>query len=308
MKYIYPQYFESFTCINKDCKHNCCIGWEIDVDDETLDIYKSLDNDMAKRILNNICFENDPHFILDENERCPFLNEQNLCEVYMNLGEECLGDICASHPRFFNEFSDRIEAGLGLCCEEAARIILSDKPAFSFDGDEYKGEDEDFLLRSKIFKILQERDVPVKQRIENLFCKFEIENKPTDAQKEIEFLLSLERLDEQWTNRLNEALKLHKTADYDGFLKHIQPRMAEYEQLLVYFIYRYFLTAENRESIIKLCAFSFRIIYMLGAVAFTVIKEFTTEDQVELARLFSSEIEYSDENLQAVLDFLEKKY
>ena len=48
----------------------------------------------------------------------------------------------------------------------------------------------------------------------------------------------------------------------------------------------------------------FRLIHALGAAAFTLRGDFSFEDQVELCRLFSSEIEYCEENLYAILDEL----
>ena len=31
-----PSYYRQFRCIGSDCTDNCCIGWEIDIDPETL--------------------------------------------------------------------------------------------------------------------------------------------------------------------------------------------------------------------------------------------------------------------------------
>ena len=45
-----------------------------------------------------------------------------------------------------------------------------------------------------------------------------------------------------------------------------------------------------------------RLLHRLGAVIWTESGQFSFEQQVELARLFSSEIEYSDENLYVLLD------
>ena len=39
---VYPSYYKDFTCIAGDCRHSCCIGWEIDIDDETLEKYRSI--------------------------------------------------------------------------------------------------------------------------------------------------------------------------------------------------------------------------------------------------------------------------
>jgi hypothetical protein len=42
MKQFTPDYFNTFKCIADKCTHSCCIGWEIDVDEVTLDFYKSI--------------------------------------------------------------------------------------------------------------------------------------------------------------------------------------------------------------------------------------------------------------------------
>ena len=39
MKYYLPDYYEEFKCIAQKCKHSCCVGWEIDIDDDTLAYY-----------------------------------------------------------------------------------------------------------------------------------------------------------------------------------------------------------------------------------------------------------------------------
>ena len=58
-----------------------------------------------------------------------------------------------------------------------------------------------------------------------------------------DFLLSLERLDEQWTNCLL-LLKHHAAnTDISGFDVHMAQRQTEYEQLLVYFVYRHLANA-----------------------------------------------------------------
>ena len=52
--HIYPDYYKKFKCIADKCKHNCCIGWEIDIDNNTYDFYKKLTGDFAKKIIENI--------------------------------------------------------------------------------------------------------------------------------------------------------------------------------------------------------------------------------------------------------------
>ena len=142
MKTLVPNYYKKFRCIADKCRHNCCVGWEIDIDDDTLGYYSDLSGDFGKKVRQNIDFDDEcPHFILKEGDRCPFLEPDGLCEIIKRLGEDALCDICTDHPRFRNFFSEHTEMGLGLCCEEAARIILSSDEPF-----ELVPTDEDFSV------------------------------------------------------------------------------------------------------------------------------------------------------------------
>ena len=122
MLFTTPDYYDDFRCIAGDCRDSCCIGWEIDIDADTLGFYEQVQGCFGQRLHDNIqegCFR------LDAQELCPFLNRAGLCDIYTRLGEEHLCQICTDHPRFRNFWSDRIEIGLGLACEEAARLILT---------------------------------------------------------------------------------------------------------------------------------------------------------------------------------------
>ena len=120
-----PDYCAAFRCTAGACRHSCCVGWEIDVDPETMERYQAMDGALGEKLSRCISSEPTPHFILSSQERCPFLTDQKLCEIILQAGEDALCQICADHPRFRNYWSDRIEIGLGLACEEAARLILT---------------------------------------------------------------------------------------------------------------------------------------------------------------------------------------
>ena len=124
MKIYVPDYYKDFQCKADRCEHTCCVGWEIDIDSDSLSRFRSM-----PEISPYIEEGETPHFRLDAGDRCPFLRQDGLCEMIVRHGEDILCQICADHPRFRNYWSDRVEIGLGLVCEEAARIILSrEKP------------------------------------------------------------------------------------------------------------------------------------------------------------------------------------
>ena len=146
MKLIAPDYYNEFKCIAGLCRHSCCEGWEIDIDPESLARYRSY-----PELTDKISEADTPHFILD-GERCPFLRQDNLCQLIIDHGEDFLCQICTDHPRFRNFWTGRVEIGLGLACEEAARIILNRKTPMKLvviedDGiEEPLPEDEAWLM------------------------------------------------------------------------------------------------------------------------------------------------------------------
>lgn len=146
-----PEYYPLFRCTASACRHTCCAGWEIDIDDESLARYDRLSGSFGDEVRRGISREGAPHFILGPGERCPLLDGDNLCRLILREGEGALCQICRDHPRFRNYYSDRVELGLGLVCEEAARLILTwPKPLrlvrLEGDGAEDPTEDERYLL------------------------------------------------------------------------------------------------------------------------------------------------------------------
>ncbi len=307
MKTIYPDYYKDFKCIADKCRHNCCIGWEIDIDSKSLEFYQSVKGDFGKRLNENISLEGTPHFILAENERCPFLNNQNLCDIYKKLGEDKLCQICSDHPRFYNELWGRTEVGLGFCCEEAARLIITKNKPFKLIGEEENPKGM-LLLRKKVFHILQNRKLSVRERLNNISSLLETTVPCFDILKWTEVFESLERLDDSWTDLLFKLKSNFDKADKNAFNEFIKRRETEYEQFLCYLVYRHASKAEFLEDFILytlFAAISFELVYAMGAVIFTENGDFTVNDQLKIMRLFSSEIEYSDENLDIILNTLE---
>ena len=141
MIYIKPSFYNEFKCIADKCTDNCCIGWEIDVDDDAFLKYNKLNTPLGEEIRKKITVSADGSrcFELAENDRCPFLNEQNLCRIIIECGEDGICEICKKHPRFYEWFPGVTECGLGLSCEEVCRILLSDEKPFSLT-EENDGE------------------------------------------------------------------------------------------------------------------------------------------------------------------------
>lgn len=308
---VAPDYYKDFHCIAGACQHSCCIGWEIDIDPETADYYRNLTGELGKRLRGGIAWEETPHFILRKGERCPFLNRDNLCDIILELGEEHICEICTDHPRFRNELPGRLEIGIGLCCEEAARLIICRQSPVTLDiqGEE-ETEDELVELRDRVIAMLQERSKSIPQRVDDVLklCGASLPNWTLGewAQR----LMELERLTEEWSDLLVQLRDGWSTADFSGFDHYMENRQTEYEQFLVYLIYRHMANGfDEWEGAARACfaAFGYELLRAMGAVLWTKTGTFKMERQIELARLFSSELEYSQENLDTILDILYEK-
>lgn len=310
MEIYVPDYYKDFSCIASKCEHTCCEGWEIDIDDKTLKSYKNLQTDFGKRLIENIKEDNGfSHFILKKEDRCPFLNEDNLCDIILNLGENYLCQICSDHPRFRNFFSSRTEIGIGLCCEEAARIILTNKQKVklakisSFDNTQVSDGDEEifFNFRSSLIKEIQDRDISIRKRIFNIVSKYKI-SFPYNTPKEwADFFLSLEQLNSGWNEMLSSI------GNDEGALLSNSAFEIQAEQLLVYFIFRHLADGLYEGDLKERIAFSLLCVMMIDYVLSGLLKKqgvIDINDIIEISRLYSSEIEYSEENIKTILSAL----
>lgn len=309
---VYPDYYPDFVCIADRCKHSCCIGWEIDIDPESLARFQAIEGPMGQRLKESIAVEEEPHFILGEGERCPFLNHQGLCDLILHGGDEILCQICTDHPRYRNFLPGRTEIGLGLCCEAAGQLILSRKEPVKLcvsGTSEEPDAEADLLvdLRQEAMDIAQDRSRSLNDRENALLERFQGWIPDLSPSQWAQVYLDLERLDDTWTAILENLWNQGERIDLECFARIMEDREEEYEQLLVYFLYRHFLAAYEDGDVgskVSFAVLSTRIIRLLGALCWTKTNYFSLADQVELARQYSAEIEYSQDNLDVLFTML----
>ena len=178
MKLYAPAYYKEFACIADRCKHSCCIGWEIDVDEDTRALYDTLDGDYADTIRASIDQTDTPHFTLAANERCPHLDERGLCRIISAYGQDALCVICREHPRFYHETPHGTEVGLGLACEEACRIVLFSDNFDQMtligdaDGEPYTDAFDATVPRARVFDILKDTTLGYEDRLARICAAF----------------------------------------------------------------------------------------------------------------------------------------
>lgn len=182
----YPMYYDSFHCIAGRCEDTCCAGWEIDIDDRSYGYYKKVPGEFGRRLRENIQKyqeeENTAYeahgFILKKDRRCPFLNQEGLCDLYIELGEDALCDVCTNTPRNFMEYGGEREISISASCPEAARLIYGKKEPHTFivrmeEGElDIKESEEEMEFacrireaRDRALRILQNRGFSITERV-----------------------------------------------------------------------------------------------------------------------------------------------
>lgn len=292
MKTYTPNYYGKFYCIADKCQHSCCIGWEIDIDEETLEFYEAMEGSAGKKLRDSISYEGAPHFKLKDRARCANLRDDGLCQLICDHTESALCDICADHPRFRNFFENFTEVGLGLCCEAAARIIINEEESFSIDSDIKKADDDEerFCLkqRKKALDILQNREKSIGTRFNELAAAFDVCSE-FDLEKTVKLYLSLERLDEVWTEYLEEI------EEFDNKILEDESYSKKFENLACYFVFRHFADGIYEGDYEARIGFVLISCYLIGAMVNS------GKDLEEVARMYSSEVEYSEENMEVII-------
>lgn len=296
MKLYAPTYYQNFTCIADKCRHSCCIGWEIDVDDDTMRVYDTITKPYGQAIRDSIDRENTPHFKLCANERCPHLDESGLCKIITNLGEGYLCHICREHPRFYNDTNDGKEVGLGMACEEACRLILSTENYVDMveigeiDGEVDPIDFDPLPRRARLYGILSDDALPYTERLRMISDAFDVSLSVKSDGEWRELLDSLEYLDDA-----HRALFLVYSSSPST------PTWMEtyLERALAYFIYRHGTAAWDEDGFRAAVGFALFCERLIASVANAEgVNDLT--GLIEVVRMVSEELEYSEENTEEV--------
>ena len=172
--------YDAFKCIADKCPKSCCEGWQIMIDDDSIDRYQNESGHFGQRLLESINFTE--QCFLQNNSRCAMLNDNGLCDLHSSLGEESLCYTCKMFPRHIEEFQDIREYSLSLACPEYVRMLLD--PAYKFSikeneddllDDPNEFEDYDFILfdkldfaRDKMLRIAKNSSQPLWERLNQI--------------------------------------------------------------------------------------------------------------------------------------------
>ena len=372
MKITTPFYYKDFKCIAGACTDTCCAGWDVDVDEASYKYYKSVKGSFGKR-LKSVMVKSEEGgctFTLN-NGRCPFLNDENLCDLYIALGEENLCDTCAEFPRFINEYGNTREIGIAPSCITAGEIIFNYKDKLVFEtteNDEFPKTYNDIdpltyiqltSVRKMAYSIVQNRAYTINDRcvlllefakkiqkhldnerdelianVVNAFKDMDYQQSVLDNAKKkysgfddtayryiykyFDKFKGMEVINPDWFTVLEVNNEFMQDCDkngmsdffnkmYNEFDTYYEDRQFEYEQLLVYYVYRYFLDA----------VYDYNLVLKIknGIVGYLILKQadvakwyingkqcgerkLSKAEQIDMAHLYSRQFEHSYSNFE----------
>ena len=304
-------YFDDFSCIAAACPDSCCKEWDVQVDRIAAAYYRSLSGDLGDR-LRRVLQDVDGEAVMTiEDGRCPMWQQDGLCRIQAELGEEALCHVCREFPRLTHDYGDFIERGLELSCPEAARMILGAKPApfmeeFSKGGEaEYDTEAMEVLLRTRkqALEILSDDSRPVGETLAlALMYGYQAQGeldggeemsfdsrralesaaefaKTSDEKLWLEFFRSLEILTPEWEEMLRNPAPVEWSEEFLALAR--------------YFVERYWLQAVSDYDLA--CRVKFAVIACLTV-------KLLGGDIYRTAQLLSKEIENNTDNVESILD------
>ena len=315
-----PDFYDKFKCTASKCSDTCCVGWEIDVDEASQEAYRKVTGAFGDKLRANI---EDGHFKLLPHDRCPFLDKNNLCEIYKHLGKGALCDICREHPRFVEVYGDIMEKGLGLCCEEATRLLLEgegplgfvteecDEPEDEIDEDDREIRDQVLYEREAIFNIIADTSKPFSNRLYEAFgyteqiCSGEGDSGPLKNSREmVELLAKTESFGPAWDEALARIQASVGAVRDQGFFSE-----NESARLLAYLIYRHYAKClfEGREQgKLKFAIFFWNMArFFTRELAGTMDGATPETIKINAIKILSRQLEYAEENMviiEAALD------
>ena len=330
----YPDYYKNFSCIADKCPDTCCAGWEIVIDSESLEKYGNLGGVYAEKIRSLISVDSDGDSIFTPCvSRCPFLLDNGLCEMYIELGHDSLCRTCRKFPRHTVYFGARKETGISLSCPEAARIIMENSEPIAFLTEEIHADIMPTAIdptlyftlietRKTAINILQNRNFSINERLCAFLRYSELVQEFIDA-SEYEGAESIDASPlfgntEYSPSRVKRALKgIFKAFEPMEFIDGNYPSVLSeaqtvdmqgftadgilIEHLAVYFLHRYFITAAYDGRLLEKAIFA-----AVCTVVIMRISASRNDDFQTVSQKFSKEIEHSALNMEILVKAIRK--
>lgn len=120
---------KAFQCLGAACPDTCCKGWDMQVAQQTADMYQARAPELLNAIRageHSIIMKRDPG-----TDYCVKF-DAGWCSIHRDYGPEFLGDACHFYPRITRALDSMVVTGIAMSCPEAARLLLYGDEVFGF--------------------------------------------------------------------------------------------------------------------------------------------------------------------------------
>lgn len=134
---VRPAYFDAFSCKGTECRDTCCRGWSILFSKEEARRVKNALKDRKLLPQDQPLFQKAPPSLkskhadqaihLRKDSFCPLLQENGLCSLQAQIGEQLLPYTCRIYPRVFHRYGDTVVQGLSLGCEKVLEVLMEER-------------------------------------------------------------------------------------------------------------------------------------------------------------------------------------
>ncbi len=323
-----PSFYKEFCCVAGKCPDTCCKDWDIVVDESAYKFYESLNGEYGENIRQSMITDEDGDIIfrLREDGFCPHLTAEKLCGIQVRFGESAVCETCRKFPRISQDYTEFTEYLLSMACPSAAKLMLEESK-FDFlsnftvkrEDNGYSKEFMNFLLiaRDITAEIFKNKSEPFANRLKKGLAYTEyvqqlIDDEKFDIKQLYEYKCNyspIEGADRKFVFELHGNLdimdstyreELRACGEYA--LQANEATEREFENLALYYIYRYYLTAIASCDIIT----SIKRIYCAYVICSALISknkaENDTEQRILIIQKYSKEVEHSFENTDILTD------
>ena len=290
---LYPTIYHIFQCKADRCENTCCQLWTIDIDEVTAERYHTMTGPLGESLRQAITVDDEgSQFVFSKAQpMCPLLNENGLCKVVLELGEEGLCDTCHMHPRFYKYIEDLELCGVGLSCEATVELLTedtqSDQVIFTIEDDQGEFSPNERLTIQNIFELLA-------FDIDSSYFQYSPNPDVQYYAKLLNLYGTTEPIDEEWTTQIN--ILSHDTGKLiTAVQSYIENHdMGLFNKVFQYILYRQIdmLADYSLESILSYARDGVEYILMASAIEGSPLKQIAS---------WSQQIEYDEDNVELLL-------
>lgn len=290
---LYPTIYHTFQCKADRCENTCCQLWTIDIDETIAERYHTMTGPLGESLRQAITVDDEgSHFVFSkEQPMCPLLNEQGLCKVVLELGEEGLCDTCHMHPRFYKYIEDLELCGVGLSCEASVELLAedtqSDQVIFTIEDDDSEFSPDERLTIQNIFELLA-------LDIDSSYFQYSPNPDVQYYAKLLDLYGTTEPIDEEWTVQINTL-----SHDIEKLITAVQSYIANHDMGLFNKVFQYILYRQidmladySLESILSYARDGVEYILITSAIEGSPLKQIAS---------WSQQIEYDEDNVDLLL-------